>query len=360
VNKLNTSTLELAGLVIDRLKNLKDNPRIPSFDLLTELFEILFYTSISREEKEFIKISVTFIDRKNPDPSPPARIIKDRWNAIAFESPISFNLNNVIKLAKAADPWSSSLAIDFNDNNELIIWGLIDQVIHYQSFLHNETDSGPAPPGLFQASILGLGNIMVMIDYELIANLKLNKIISNYPDVLERGEVHKLLKSFFKNSTKKIKKFLKREFPVELEFFEEESITNMFSTIISRILIKIQKYEHGGALIITNIISNDLDIKHKINYNRIANSIYNLYTSSLKRYNYRERLIDYYHDETKKKIPTELHLGEARSNIDIEETNDELKGIIRFIASLSCIDGLIVLTPELNVNGFGAVITLTN
>jgi hypothetical protein len=55
-------------------------------------------------------------------------------------------------------------------------------------------------------------------------------------------------------------------------------------------------------------------------------------------------------------IPTTLYLDENISAFEKDETSDELKGVIRFISSLSCIDGLVVMNPELKVIGFGAVI----
>ena len=55
-------------------------------------------------------------------------------------------------------------------------------------------------------------------------------------------------------------------------------------------------------------------------------------------------------------VPMRLYLDESISDFTKEETSDEIKGAIRFIASLSCIDGLVVINPELKVKGFGAVI----
>lgn len=57
-------------------------------------------------------------------------------------------------------------------------------------------------------------------------------------------------------------------------------------------------------------------------------------------------------------MPTALYLDESISEFDKIDTTAEIKGAIRFISSLSCIDGLIVLAPDLKVKGFGTVIEL--
>ena len=57
---------------------------------------------------------------------------------------------NLVKLSKAVDPWSSSLAVYFDQYNELIIWGMIDQAMHFQNFLNYEIEEGHEQPGSFK------------------------------------------------------------------------------------------------------------------------------------------------------------------------------------------------------------------
>ena len=355
MNQHNSTTKDLAELVFKKLEGAKVSSSLPSKEVLNNLFENLFYASIKTEESDFIKVTVTLIDSQNPDPSPPKRIVKDRWNYIHFDESIAFNVKNIVKLSKAADPWSSSLAVYFNSKNELVIWGLIDQAVHYQSFLHYEAESGPEQPGLFQTSITGIGNLVVIFDYELVATLKQNVLISNYLDVFKRGAVFELLQTYTVGYKKKIKSFLKKEFPDEDFDFWVQSIEGNWTQALSRILIRIQNYQHGGAFLITSNFKTDLDIKHKISYDRLFNSICNLAKLTTSNTFYSNIIHSDYMKEDEP-VPMQLYLDESISDFKKEETSDELKGAIRFIASLSCIDGLVVLNPELKVKGFGAVI----
>lgn len=351
----NSTTKDLAELVYKKLDGAKVNSPLPSKVVLESLFENLFYASIKTEESDFVKVTVTLIDSKNPDPKPPERIVKNRWNFTRFDEPIPCNVKNIVKLSKAADPWSSSLAVDFDSKNELVIWGLIDQAVHYQSFLHYEAESGPEQPGLLQTSITGIGNLVVIFDYELIATLKQNNLISNYLDVFSRGPVFEQIQNHATGYKKKIKSFMKKEIPDDDFEFWEQYVERIWTQSLSRILIRIQNYHHGGAFLITKDLKNDLDVKHKISYNRLHNCICDLAKLTIE-HSHHSNLVHNKYMEEDKPVPLDLYLDESISDFTKDETNDELKGAIRFIASLSCIDGLVVFTPELIVRGFGTVI----
>jgi hypothetical protein len=123
MKKINATPLDLATVVFNKLINLKNKFLRPSEQVLLSLFENLFYASLKTEESDFIKVTITLINAENPDPRPPKRIVKDRWTVIKLKKQIEFNVKNIVKLSKAADPWSSSLAVNFDKKGKLYIWG---------------------------------------------------------------------------------------------------------------------------------------------------------------------------------------------------------------------------------------------
>ena len=62
----------------------------------------------------------------------------------------------------------------------IFVWGMIDQQVHYQSYLNYESVRRPEQPGLFQSTITGIGSLVVIYEYELIAILKQNTLIKNF------------------------------------------------------------------------------------------------------------------------------------------------------------------------------------
>jgi len=356
MKKINATPRDLARVVFNKLRGIKTSSQVPDQKLLNSLFENLFYASLKTEESESIKVTITLIDRENPDPKPPENITNDRWSFIRFSEDIIFDVKNIVKLSKAADPWSSSLAVDYNSKGELFIWGLIDQSIHYQNYLHYESESGPEQPGLFQTSITGTGTLLVILDYDLVATLKQNILISNYVDVFKYGTVSEIVKSHSKILSDQIESYLKN-YPHENYEYWSGRVNTLWTQTLSRILIKIQNYNRGGSFIITTGESYEFDIKHNIKYDRIFTALYKFIKFSIE-YNNQSNLILKIKDDDH--VPMGIYLDEMIAYSDKQETSNELKGAIRFLASLTCIDGLVLLNKKLNAVGFGAVVKKIN
>ncbi len=287
MKQIHSTPQDLAKLVQKKLLGAKTKVVLPSETVLVKFFKTMFYASLKTEESQFVRVTVTYIDRNNPDPTP-TEIINDhdRWNWIPFKENISFTIRNLVKLSKASDPWSSSLAVYIDGNSDLIIWGMIDQAIHYQSFLNYENESRPEKPGLFQTTIAGIGNLVVMFDYELIANLKQDKLISNYINVFKFGPISDMLKQFTEPYKKEITRLLMKELPDDNIPDWEKNVENSYIESLSRILLRIQTYQHGGTILITTAMGSDLDIKHKIQYDRLFDAIIDNSYSTILYYHY--------------------------------------------------------------------------
>lgn len=107
---------------------------------------------------------------------------------------------------------------------------------------------------------------------------------------------------------------------------------------------------------ITDKIKSDLDIKYKIEYERLPDSMERLLQLLVQNTTYSDIIHSEYLDTEEDEIPVSLYLDEDVSRFEKVDTRSEIKGAIRFIASLSCVDGLVVLDNSLKVQGFGAVI----
>ena len=179
------------------------------------MFECLFYASMKTEESDLIKVALTLIDPVNPDPNPPKQIVSERWSCVAFEQRIDLNIKSLVKLSKAADPSGSSLAVYYDTSGKLFIWGMIDQALHYQSFLNYESESGSEQPGLFQVFINDIGTLNVLFDYELLATLKQHVMVPRYLDVFTIGPVSKMLRKNADSVKQQLRSFIEQAHPTE-------------------------------------------------------------------------------------------------------------------------------------------------
>ena len=332
-----SKTAKLAQHVRSKLLHSRLKLTIPPLTVLEDLFECLFYASMRTEESQLTKVTITLIDPLDPDPNPPKKIVSERWSYVSFENYLPLDIKSLVKLSKAADPLSSSLAVYYNETGKLFIWGMIDQAMHYQSFLNYESESGSEQPGIFQASINDIGTLNVLFDYELLATLKQNILIPRYLDVFTIGPISKMIKKNAESLKADLRNFLILHHPTE-DFSDWEGFINsIWTQTLSRLLLKIQNYRHGGAILITDN-AQELDIKYHIKYERLM----------LAMVNYAKETINSYVAESK--------IEESLSTYAKTEVANEIKGAVSFVASQSCVDGIVLFGQNMVVNGFGAVI----
>lgn len=98
-----------------------------------------------------------------------------------------------------------------------------------------------------------------------------------------------------------------------------------------------------------------MKVKYKLRYNRINSSIKHIVSSIADS----EELEDQIRElrRKRKQIPIELHNEVINSELYLDDSYNKLIGGIRFVSSLSCVDGLVLLSPVLTANGFETVIT---
>ncbi|WP_316846203.1 putative sensor domain DACNV-containing protein [Pedobacter psychrodurus] len=350
----NSRPMDLAVLVENKLKLTRGRLPVPEIKVLEDLFDCLFYSSMCKEESDLIKVTITFIDPQNPDPKPPKHIVPERWSCIPFETHIPMNTKALAKLSKAADPSSSSLAVYYGEKGELYIWGMIDQAMHYQNFLNYESDTDSEQPGLFQVSVSDIGTLYVLFDYELLATLKQNVLVKRYLDVLTIGPISKILKRNAEFLKVAMREYLHKTHPSEQYGDWEEYLDGLWIQTFSRLLLKIQNYQHGGAILIADD-SADLDVKYRIHYERLTLAMIAHAKSAIDNF-VSEGTIDGQFEIGRRSISRRLYQLETQSFNAKKGTGDEIKGAISFIASQSCVDGVVLFNRNMVTNGFGAVL----
>ncbi len=344
---------DLAAFVYAELQHSKIKEEKPTEAVLKELFNTLYYTSLQTEEGQFVKVTVTLLDPEVIQSTEQLRY--DQWKFFPFETKIEFNVKNLVKLSKAADPWSSSLSIYYDEHNKLFIYGMIDQTFHYQSYLNYEKDEKPMYPGVIQTMINGIGILNVMVDYHPIATLHQNSLVKLYPNVFEYGPVSDFIRKEASYSQEFIEKKVGHALKADDAAMYNEIIFEYVIQAISRILLKIKTYDHGGAILITKNYKEDLITKYKLKYNRIETAILHILNSVTDSDLLQDEIKSY--KRKRKDIPAVLHDEFNHNQLEIDDSYNELIGAVRFVSSLSCVDGLVVMSPHLTVCSFGTVIS---
>jgi hypothetical protein len=232
----------------------------------------------------------------------------------------------------------------------LKIWGLVDQQNRYHDFVNYHSDSGPERPGVFQAEVVGLGHIRVSISYERIAELRVNRLVGARLAVFEKGPVwERLQPGLSVAATKLIRRLSAVGIPLKsLPYYS-------WTTALCRLVLRIQNYKHGGALLITPDPGlGGLKVRYALRYARLRTAIED------------KLFFEELHDRAwraaqklwrkERPVPTPLYLDEGVSEDELGDARSELDGAIWFVSLLSRVDGLVLLTPGFDVVGFGVEI----
>src|ERR1043166_2689874 len=111
---------EMAAFIEDHAA---ENERpLPLRPALVQLLEVVFFFSLTREEGVPVRCALLIIDPANPDPKPPLQPSERRWRCVPLEEPILVTVAALAKIALAADPWSTALAVH-HDGESWFVWG---------------------------------------------------------------------------------------------------------------------------------------------------------------------------------------------------------------------------------------------
>jgi hypothetical protein len=346
---------DLASAV--HLELLRRSASPPSLDVLIELFESMYFASLKTEESKPVLFHIAYVDPQKPDPKPPKTLIHDRWSCVRLSPPIALNSANFVKVAPASDPRTSSFAVYYDTNDGLTVWGLIDQGNSYHDYVNFDSESGPERPGLFQASITGIGHLVAYIGYEKVAELKLNNLVRTAIDVFQSGKIRDALEAGIRSHLESLRAGWPDELPADFDDWQQP-ITDTWLAALRRLLLRVQGIRHGGAFLMTsNQADKGLLVKHKITYNRLRTALQRHSVATAEQLIAGGIITDEYMEKDIEDMPVALHVDEAVAGYDLEEIRNELGGIIWFVSLLTRVDGLVLLNHNLEVQGFGVEIT---
>jgi hypothetical protein len=331
----------------------------PGPKILSDLFRAMYAASMVTEQGQPVIFELTWIDPDNPDPDPPGRFVADRWTTVPLSEQIPISARSLVTVAKATDPRTSSFAVYAPDNEPPIaIWGIVDQGNRPYDFGRTGSHSGQDRPGLFQASATGIGHLSVSIEYELIAELRIDQIFGGSGlDPLSAGPVFDALEDGRSHLVDGVRKAVSPEIFDERNHWEE-SVRTQWTTTLAGMLLRIRRMEQGGAVVITPDTSFiGLDVRYNLLYPRLPIALQRSAVARIQE----TRASDTTWEAIQRYEPAidaEVYMDEGIARNEKEEAESEIEGALRFIACLSRVDGLVLMTPDLSVRGFGAAITI--
>jgi len=302
-----------------------------------------------------IRCTVIYLNPLCPDPDVPPRLRADRWSVTAFD-PLPLSSAELIKLASAVDPVNSALAVHTNVEGNLVIWGIVDQLNHALNFMTLEAGEACEPPGLFSVAINGPADVSVFHGFALLARLHQGVLVTRYYDVFQHHPVGKLLHQHIKRHISRAERRIGSRIQQQGADWRAWMADEWISTL-RRVLIRAQAYHHGGSILIPagdNLT--DLNIKYPISYDRIPAALLRTAERRAVLYQAYRDIDEALSRDANCGVSETLHQTVMHFGQLLEESDRELTGCVSTVASLSKVDGAVLLDALLRVKGFGVEI----
>lgn len=326
---------------------------IPSVKVLEKLFDVVYFTSLKTEEGKPVVARLCLVNPDKPEDSPPPAPRPDRWQLTRLSPRLPLTVSTLVKIAKSADPWTSALAVFFDKPGEPYIWGLIDQTVHWNRMMVRE-GTGYDPPGIIHVVANGVADLSVFHEAIFLARLQQDNLIEGQNDVFWNGPVSRRLAQW----TRAFRQRVKRRVPPGVYRNQMETdfnLNDLWITSLCRILINIQRYRHGGAVLLTTT-NRGLFPHYRIKYDRLTRHMEEMAVRQIRFYSAEQAIRDITDDDRNQVISIDLYLEERITEGDVEDLKDSLTGTVHFISSFSCVDGLVLMNPTLRVSGYGVEI----
>lgn len=328
--------------------------RPPTRAHLISILKVVHSTSLRVEEGRPIRCSVSLADPAHPRYLLFASTRADvpQFSKLARRLPLT--AANLVKLGRAMDPWATSIAVYIGNDGEPYVWGFVDQRVQFNTWMFAEIVGRPLQkdvegqqPGLVTIEIDGVAQLSAYHETAFLGSLRYDSITKQHTDALSSLPVVTKIKS----TMTALASDIRRHLPASARSGEilEAELIKRWQASIRRICSGVQRFETGGALIITSQpLWDELDGKN-VRYKRVAEAL----PCSV--------LEDEYFSCVQANIsPTDVpwHAFEkyVLASEDSRDRQEELTSTIRAIAGLARLDGAVVLRPDLSVEAFGVKI----
>lgn len=252
---------------------------------------------------------------------------------------------------------ASCIAV-YAKNGRLFVSGLFDQEVHYRNALNREEGDRFDRPGLFQIELTGVGSLAIHDDWRLVATLNQNTLVTTFHGVLETGPVSEVLLKVSSKQQTRLRRLLEDDDVSAPAWRWKSDLASLRTRTISRILLNVKRAGHGGAIILTpREFARDLKIKYEIFYPKLETVLLEHVAAEIREEIASDTIHEEFFGPLKDEIPTDLHLAETVAFADKEDCVKAELGCVNFVASLTRVDGCVLLSTDFAVRGFGVEIT---
>lgn len=335
-------------------------PDLPSDKTLVNLIDIAYHASFLTEEQRRLGFKLVFCSKEKLNKNRKVLADFDGFYVVSFSKPREFSVSEILRLAPATDFTRILICVDEykssgKNNATLKIWGLLDTGSSWWDFIHGESNKGIPPPNALTISSTRPGQLSISRQGFNIVNLRQGNIFTPPGGALYSGH----LSNFFIESQNALYSETCKK--IEANCYDSKGNDDNYPkrryiSYLERILFQIREKNHGGTLIIIpdhfkvtdKRLTDRILIKYPCNYDRAWHLLTNHLANHRKYYDLYFPLWD---------GEKEIKLSDFREITRLErqrgEIEEALSDSVKFITSVSGVDGAVVMTDRFRLLGFG-------
>ena len=336
---------------------------IPDSEMFQLFCDIAFHASFLTEEHRRPGFRVIYCNAEDLKLS--QQVISGHFRIIRLHIPRPFTISELNRIAPAADLTRFLICVypQVNESKILHIWGLLDTGERWWMFLHHDNSSGMPPPNFLTITSTAPGELSFSLLGTILLTLK-NGALSYPSDMPVRyGPISDFLDESRQLLYKTIDELkIKRIYFVGHE--NDPEIDTHYSLFLESLLYNIRKLGHGGTVIVVpqEISFDDSRLTDRIalKYTTDFDCVWDGLVQSLvtQRRCWVVKFAEPHKDNVKLTL---MELQEFhRLEEEYKQIDEELRDVAKSIASLTAIDGAIVITTQFKVLGFGGEIIATS
>ena len=351
--------------LIDRIKQVRKRgwrckpERVPNAKTFQLLVDLAFQASLLTEEQRRPGFRLLYCSpedlRSDEVPAP----LQNRSRVISMPSPRPLTASELNRIAPAADLTRLLVCVHpENKSNSLCIWGLLDVGDNWWKFVHHEASSGRIPPNFLTIASTAPGELSFSMQGAILLVWKNGVLYNPSSNPIWSGP----MSDYFEPSRKYLYDEVLRELKTDKfdkDRSDDEYPLRFYNFFLERILYSIRHLGHGGTVIVVPReigvddprLTDRISLKYATNYDYAWDSL----VRSLVKYRY---YFDLHFRLTKEKDTLSTADFHRHTMLEHERTNaeEDNQDIAKSIASLTSVDGVVVMTTRFEVLGFGGEI----
>ncbi len=329
------------------------NVELPPKVVFDEIIDVCYHASMLTEERRPTVFRIVFLDSqsqvspRDDDELPPV-------TRYLLKEPVTFTQGELRRLAPVADPRRVLIAVEQSDER-LQIYGLVDIGMSLWEMARHERVGGNSSPDAFIVMSTRPGELSISRGDRPILRMRNGRIVTATQRVLLEGPVA----DFFYEASDVFIRNACQLSGIDQDPAEDDGLSFAHQSFIESVLLYTAELKHGGTLLFVpeeithedSYLLSQVSIKYVLPSTRPQKALMSAIAARLEHNALTEKL-----QNSRTVKAEELELLDALAwNQQIYE--DAARDAARFIASLTSVDGAVVLTDMLRIIGFGAEVT---